>query len=111
MISVEATTCRLSRLIVVSPHYMRRNVRFGSLADIPCPRRYVCFTPESGHCNQGTECRLRANNGLRYRGKWHHQSSRQQAARRAREWLGQLPSRSLGVIEAGDREVTGFERI
>jgi hypothetical protein len=52
-----------------------------------------------------------ANNGLRYRGKWHHQSSRQHAARRAREWLGQLPSRTPGVIEAGDREVTGFERI
>src|SRR5215470_15293148 len=41
------------------------NVSFGSLADMPCPKRHVCFTPESGHCNRDTECRLRARTGSR----------------------------------------------
>src|SRR5262245_60574901 len=39
-------------------------VRFGSQADMPSPRRHVCFTPESGHCNHDTECRLRATSGI-----------------------------------------------
>src|SRR5262245_35614140 len=40
---------------------IKSNVRYGSLADMPCPRRNVCFTPKSGHCNHDMECRLRAN--------------------------------------------------
>jgi len=27
-------------------------------SDMPCPRRHVCFTPESGHCARKSVCRL-----------------------------------------------------
>ena len=39
------------------------DVRVGSFADMLCLERHVCFTPEIRHCNPGTECRLRADNG------------------------------------------------
>ena len=32
---------------------------------MPCPRRHICFTPESGHCDHDMECRLRARRRLR----------------------------------------------
>jgi hypothetical protein len=39
----------------------RSNVRVGSFADMPSPRRHVCFTSESEHQSQRPACPLRAD--------------------------------------------------
>src|SRR5215475_13304732 len=56
--------CRWTDAGFCAPAYTQ-DVRFGSLADMPCPGRHVCFTPESGHCNHDTEYWLRAKTGSR----------------------------------------------
>ena len=40
-----------------------RDVRFGSKADICSAKRYVRFTPESGHLQRTSRCPLSANSG------------------------------------------------
>src|SRR5215813_6046285 len=48
---------------------MRRDVRFGSKADIGLDQRHVRFTPKSGHSVERLECPLCAKNGLMQRSK------------------------------------------
>src|SRR5262245_58255923 len=54
-----------------SPTLGDRNshVRFGSKADICSAQAHVRFTPDSGHVQCTSECRLWANSGLMHRSK------------------------------------------
>src|SRR5262245_48935321 len=71
LIGVKPNSPAACRAWLVAGAYFLRATEagFGSFADMASPRRHVRFTPESGHCNRDTECRLRASFGLTHRSK------------------------------------------
>jgi hypothetical protein len=46
-------------------HLRRRDVRFGSKADMCSAKGHVRFAPESGHMRCNNKCPLCANSGIR----------------------------------------------